>query len=190
MYMKKSLWITLGIIAVVIIILFTFFGGTYNSMNRMRGEVEEKQADIFTQLQRRTDLIPNLVNTVQGYAQHEKEVFTAVSDARAKLAGAGTMAERGAADAELTSAVSRLLAIAENYPQLKADQTFISLQDELAGTENRIATSRKDYNKAAKDYNVKIRSFPANLLAGMYGFSTVDLFEAKEGSENPPVVSF
>lgn len=190
-FMKnKKLWIILGVVALIVIIIVGSIIGIYNSMNSLRGEIENKQANIETQLNRRMDLIPNLVSTVKAYAEHESEVFTAVSEARSKLAGASTVAEQSAANSELTSALNRLIAIGESYPELKANQNFIALQDELAGTENRIATARNDYNEAARNYNTKLRSFPTNLFAGMFGFSEVEYFEASPEAQEAPVVSF
>jgi len=128
------------------------------------------------------------VATVKEYAAHEEEVFASVAEARSKLAGAASISEMAEADAELSSALSRLLAIAEAYPELKANQNFINLQDELAGTENRIATARRDYNQTARSYNTSIRRFPTNIIAGMFGFESVDYFEASEaGRETPDV---
>lgn len=187
---KTKLLIILGVIALVVIILVSSISSTYNSLVSLETEVETKQAQISTQLQRRSDLIPNLVNTVKGYAAHENEVYTAIADARSKLAGADTVEELSEADSQLSSALSRLLVVVENYPQLKASENFIALQDQLEGTENRIATARNDYNAAAKEYNAKIRKFPSNIFAGLFGFEKVDYFEAEEGAEKNPEVSF
>ncbi len=185
--MKTGTKVLIGIVAVVVLLALLFVGG-YNGLVSKSEEVERYYSEIDNQLQRRSDLIPNLVATVKQYAAHESEVFTAVADARAKLAGAGSPAEQADADAELSSALSRLLAIAEAYPELKANQNFINLQDELAGTENRIANARRYYNDAARDYNTSIRRFPTNIIANLFGFEGVEYFQASEGSkENPDV---
>lgn len=183
----------IGIIAAVAVVIVIITGsliGSYNGLVRIDEETEQKYADVQVQLQRRSDLIPNLVNTVKGYAAHETEVYTAVSEARAKLAGASSVEETAAADGELSSALSRLLAISEAYPELKANENFLSLQDELAGTENRVGVARKDYNEAVRTYNTKIRSFPTSILANMMGFEKKTLFEAAAGAENAPSVNF
>jgi LemA protein len=185
--MKSSTKILIGVAAVVLLLAVIIIGG-YNGLINRSETVEKYNSEIDNQLQRRSDLIPNLVATVKQYASHETEIFTNVSEARAKLAGAGTLAQSAEADAELNTALSKLIAIAEAYPDLKANQTFINLQDELAGTENRIANARRDYNNAAKDYNTRIRRFPTNILANLFGFESVDYFQAPEGSkENPNV---
>lgn len=185
--MKTGLKILL-VIGIIIAILVISFIGTYNGLVSRREEVDAAWSQIDVQLQRRYDLIPNLVATVKEYAAHEEEVFASVAEARSKLAGAASISEMAEADAELSSALSRLLAIAEAYPELKANQNFINLQDELAGTENRIATARRDYNQTARSYNTSIRRFPTNIIAGMFGFESVDYFEASEaGRETPDV---
>lgn len=179
------------IVAVVLIVIGVGWGvGSYNSLVSLRENVTTQSANIDTQLQRRTDLIPNLVNTVKGYAAHETEIMTAVSDARARLAGAEGMAEKAEADQALNSALSRLLMVVENYPDLKADAQYTSLMDELAGTENRIAVARSDYNAVVRDYNKKIKTFPTVILANLFGFEEAEYFEAAEGSETPPTVDF
>ncbi|MGI6167523.1 MAG: LemA family protein [Eubacteriales bacterium] len=185
--MKKGTTVLI-IIAAVVVLLVLLVIGSYNGLVSKSEDVERYRSEIDNQLQRRSDLIPNLVATVKQYAKHESEVFEAVSEARAKLAGAGSLAEQADANAELSSALSRLLAIAEAYPELKANENFINLQDELAGTENRIANARRYYNEAARDYNTSIRRFPTNIIANLFGFESVEYFEASEGSrENPNV---
>lgn len=184
--MNKAL---LGIIAAIIIVIGMVFN-SYNGLVSMNENVTGKWAQVENQLQRRNDLIPNLVNTVKGYAAHETEVFKAVSDARAKLGGAKTVAEAGAANNEMTAALGRLLVVAESYPELKANSNFQQLQDELAGTENRIAVARKDYNDAVQAYNAKIKSLPASLYAGALGFGARDYFKADEAAQKVPQVKF
>lgn len=187
--MKKGTIILIAVITVIAIIAFSCVG-MYNSLVAQRENVDTQYSAIETQLQRRIDLIPNIVNTVKGYAAHESEVFGAVSDARARLAGASTKEEAAEADSELTSAVSRLLMIAENYPDLKADTQFTALTDELAGTENRIAVARKDYNDAAMTYNTQIKTFPKVIIANLFGFEKAEYFEAAEGAKSAPQVNF
>lgn len=187
--MKKSTIIIL-VIAVVIVLIIGMLGISYNGIVSKSEEVDNKFATIDTMLQRRADLIPNLVNTVKGYASQEKEVINSVTEARAKLAGAGTVAEKSEADGELTSALNRLMIVVENYPDLKSSQNFAQLADELEGTENRIAVARKDYNDAVKTYNVKVKKFPTNLIVGMFGYEQKDYFEASEGSKEVPDVQF
>ena len=185
--MKKVIWI------VVVVLVVLFISGSCSAYNRMvtaEETVNTTWADVEAQYQRRSDLIPNLVNTVKGYAAHESDVFKAVSDARAKLGGAKTVAETSQANGELSSALSRLLMIAENYPDLKANTNFLQLQDELAGTENRIAVARMDYNGAVQGFNAKIKSFPTVLYAGMFGFDARDYFKADESAKTVPQVQF
>jgi LemA protein len=184
--MKKVL---LGLIAIVVLVIVFIFS-TYNSMVNMNENVTGKWSQVENQLQRRSDLIPNLVSTVKGYAAHEAEIFKNVSDARAKMAGAQTVAQKSAADGELTNALSRLLAVAEAYPQLKADANFRQLQDELAGTENRIAVARKDYNEAVQAYNAKIKTFPTMIFAGMFNFQAREYFKVEESAKAVPKVQF
>lgn len=187
--MKKGLIIVIAIVA-VIAILGGSLVSSYNGLVEKQANVENADAQIQVQLQRRADLIPNLVNTVKGYAQHEEDVYTALADARAKLNSASTPEEYTEANASFESALSRLLVVVENYPELKADKNFVALQDQLEGTENRISVARKDYNDIATEYNTSIKKFPTVIIAGMFGFEKVDLFEATEESQNAPTVSF
>lgn len=184
--MNKSVWIILAVVALIVV-----FGiSSYNGLVSMNENVNGKWSQIENMLQRRADLIPNLVSTVKGYAAHEQQAIQAVADARAKLAGAAGPAAKAQADGELSSALSRLLVVVENYPNLKADQNFRALMDELSGTENRIAVARKDYNDAVQGYNTKIRSFPTSIFAGMLGFGPKEYFRAEEGAKQVPQVKF
>lgn len=187
--MKKS---TIAIIVVIVILIAIIASlvSSYNGVVSLSEEVDNKFATIDTMLQRRADLIPNLVNTVKGYTNQEQAVIDSVTDARAKLAGANSVEEKANADQELTSALNNLLVVVENYPDLKSSQNFINLSDELAGTENRIATARKDYNDAVKEYNTKIKRFPTNIVSGMFGYGEKEYFQASEGSEEVPTVDF
>ena len=187
--MKKS---TIVIIVVVVILVAIIAGlvSNYNGVVSLSEEVDNKFATIDTMLQRRADLIPNLLNTVKGYTNQEQAVIDSVTDARAKLAGANSVGEKANADQELSTALSNLLVVVENYPDLKSSQNFINLSDELAGTENRIATARKDYNDAVKEYNTKIKRFPTNIVSGMFGYGEKEYFQASEGSEEVPTVDF
>ena len=187
---KKGIIILLAVIVVVIIIIAAV-AGSYNSLVEQREAVDNAQAQISTQLQRRADLIPNFVNTVQGYSDYEQETFTAVTEARAAVSGANTPSEQAEASEQLDSAISVWVnAITEAYPDLKASAQYTALQDELSGTENRIAQARRDYNEAANSYNVSVKKFPKNIIAGIFGFSEVDYFEAQDGTESVPQVSF
>jgi LemA protein len=174
-------------------LLVTVGGCGYNQIQQYDENAQQAKQQISVQLQRRADLVPNLVNTVKGYAQHEDAVFTQVAQARAGLAGAiqtGDPGQMATANNQLTGALGRLLAISEAYPQLKADQGFLRLQDELTGTENRIATSRNDYNQAVQSYNTYIRTFPQALTAKVTGAKPRTYFEAAAGTAAPPVVDF
>jgi len=172
----------------------TVAGCGYNQIQTLDEQVNQAKGQIAAQLQRRADLIPNLVNTVKGYAKQEDTIFIAVANARARLAGAiqtGDAARMAEANTALDAPLGRLLAISENYPQLKSDANFRALQDELTGTENRIAVARQDYNAAVGDYNTFIRRFPYNLTAKIFGQSTPrEYFEAKAGAEEAPEVKF
>lgn len=179
------------IIAIIAVVLVVLWGiGSYNGLVSVDQKTKESYSQIQNQLQRRADLIPNLVETVKGYAKQEKEVIQSVTDARAKLAGAKTPQEQATANNELNSALSRLLVVVENYPNLKSDANFRQLMDELAGTENRIAVARRDYNAAVKEYNVKIKRFPTVIMARLFGFSEKQYFEADPNAQKAPNVKF
>jgi LemA protein len=184
--MKKPIIIT----AVVLIILALIMGSSYNSLVALNESVDAKWGQVENNLQRRADLIPNLVATVKGYAAHEEDIMNEIADARSRLVGSGSVAEKAEAEAELSSALSRLLVVVENYPNLKADANFRQLQDDLAGTENRIATSRRDYNEAVRVLNARVKSFPTVIWAKMFGFSAREYFEADDSAQKVPQVEF
>ena len=187
---QKTLLIIAVIVIIIIVIPFMYLRGTYNSLVTMDEGVKGAWAQVENQLQRRYDLIPNLVETVKGYASHEKEVFIQVTEARSKVAGAGSVGDKIEANNQLSSALSRLLVVVERYPELKANTNFIRLQDELAGTENRIAVERRRYNETVKAFNIKIRRFPTNIFAGMFGFEKATFFEAPKERQEAPKVDF
>ena len=187
--MKKG-WLGIGIVVAVIVIFGLIFMSSYNSFVNLEEDVNQSHAQIDNQLQRRLDLIPNLVNTVKGYAAHEKEVIASISDARARLAGAKTPEEEATANDQLSGALSRLLVVVENYPNLKADQQFTQLMDELAGTENRIAVARKDYNEQVAEFNKKVKRFPGSIIAGLGGFDQKEYFKADPQAQQAPKVDF
>ena len=186
----KPWHIILIVVAVLTVALVGYTVKSYNGLVTLKQEVTQKESDIQTTLQRRVDLIPNLVNTVKGYASHEESIMKEVSDARAALVGANNTGDQLAANEQMTSALNRLLAIAENYPDLKANTNFIQLQDELSGTENRITQARRAYNDAVKTYNTKIQRFPTSLIAGIFNFEAFDYFQANEGAQEVPSVNF
>ena len=187
---KKILLIAVVIVLVLGGSLYSFFKGTYNQFVTLDESVKSSWAQVENQLQRRFDLVPNLVETVKGYAKQEKDVLVEVTNARARVGGATTVPDKINANNELSGALSRLLVVVEQYPDLKSNQNFLRLQDELAGTENRISVERRRYNETVQAYNVAIRSFPANLLAGMYGFEKATFFEAPAGAKTAPQVKF
>lgn len=187
--MKKK-GIIIAIIVGLVVILGISLISANNNLVSMESKVDAALANIDTYLQRRADLIPNLVNTVKGYAAHEQEVIDSVTQAREKLAGASTVEEKAAADSALTTALNNLLVVVENYPDLKASANFTQLADELAGTENRIATARRDYNDAVQSYNTAIRKFPNSLIAGLFGFAKKEYFQASDNAQNVPNVEF
>ncbi len=190
----------LGIIAVVVIGAFLWGMGVYNSLVRADEGVRSAWSQVESQYQRRADLIPNLVETVKGYASQEKTVLLGVTEARAKvsqitvtkevLEDPEAFSKFQAAQDQFSSAISRLLAVAENYPNLKSNENFLALQTQLEGTENRITVERQRFNTTVQDYNIRIRTFPASFIAGMTGFKEKQYFKAKEGSENAPQVKF
>lgn len=192
---NKGLWILLGILAVVVV--WAISG--YNSLVSSDENVNKAWANVESAYQRRSDLIPNLVNTVKGYAEHEKETLQQVVEARSKAtsmsidAATATPEQMQAwidAQQEVSSALGRLIAISESYPQLRANENFLALQTQLEGTENRIKTERDRYNEAVQAFNVKIRRFPTNILASMFGFERRTMFEAEAGAEKAPEVQF
>src|SRR5438094_7375850 len=186
---------TIPIILLFIVVgLFMVFGlwfmGAYNGLVTLRQAVKNAWAQIDVQLKRRHDLIPNLVNTVKGYAAHEKDTFERVIQARAKATSATLPADVIKAEGELSSAIARLLAVSESYPELKANQNFLALQEELTSTENRVAYARQFYNDNATKYNTGIQVFPNVIIAGMFGFKEEPLFEAPAETKEPPTVQF
>lgn len=196
--MKKSL-IVLLVVVLIIVILFGSFRSTYNKMVTMNESVSAQWSQVENVYQRRSDLIPNLVNTVKGYATHERETLEGVIEARAKATqvtvdpsklDAASIKNFQDAQGGLTSALSRLMVVMEQYPNLKANENFIELQAQLEGTENRIAVERGRFNEAAQNFNIYIRKFPQNLFSGMFGFEKKAYFEAEKGAEKAPVVNF
>ncbi|MBW2170474.1 MAG: LemA family protein [Deltaproteobacteria bacterium] len=187
---QKTTLIVIGIVILVIAIPLLYLKGTYNTLVAMDEGVKGAWAQVENQLQRRYDLIPNYVETVKGYAAHEKEVFLKVTKARSKVGQAGPISDKIAANNELSSALARLLVVVERYPDLKANTNFIRLQDELAGTENRIAVERRRFNETVRVFNTKIRSFPTNLIAGMLGFEKATFFEVPKERQEAPKVKF
>lgn len=193
--MKKSVIITLVVLGLLLI-----WGVTgYNGLVTLDEQVQTQWANVETQYQRRGDLIPNLVNTVKGYASHEKQTLEDVISARSKATqitvnpgdlSAEKIAEYQKAQGDVSAALGKLLAISESYPDLKANQNFLELQAQLEGTENRISVARRDFNERAKSYNTQIRRFPKNILAGIFGFDKVSYFEAEAGAEKAPTVEF
>ncbi|RUA33052.1 MAG: LemA family protein [Bacteroidetes bacterium] len=197
--MKKGLLITIGVIVVIVFILYRVFAGSYNNMVTKEEQVTSAWSQVENVYQRRADLIPNLVNTVKGYADFEQETLQGVIEARSKATGINVntddlspekIQQFQQAQQGLSSALSRLMVVVERYPDLKANQNFIKLQDQLEGTENRIAVERRRFNEVTQEYNTYIRKFPQTMLAGMYGFEKKGYFEADEGAEKAPEVSF
>lgn len=184
----KTIWIILIVIGLGMFFVASFVIGTYNSLISSRLTYETQWGQVENQFQRRYDLIPNLVNSVKGMMKQEQAVFGAIADARTKYSGATTINEKVEGASQLESAIGRLLVIMENYPELKSSQNVTGLMDELAGTENRIAVERMRFNETVRGYNVKVKTFPSNILANMFGFEEAELFEAVEGTEIAPEV--
>jgi len=175
----------------IIVVLFLWLIAIFNGLVKLKNRTNEAWSDIDVQLKRRYNLIPNLVNTVKGYAKHERELFEKVTQARTAAMGAQTVEEHGKAENMLAGALKSLFAVAENYPDLKANQNFLELQRELSDTENKIQAARRFFNGNVRDFNIKIQKFPNNLVAGMLGFSKRDFFELEEAAAREPVnVSF
>ncbi len=187
--MKKKIWI---VVATLVVIVCGYCWTTYNSLVKLGQGVETAWANVETQYQRRSDLIPNLVSTVKGYAKHEQETLAQVIAVRSKtMSGSADVQEFSAAQEQLSTALGRLIALAESYPDLKANTNFLELQAQLEGTENRVAVARKNYNDIVKVYNIKIATFPSNLIAKTFGFEKKQLFTATtEGAEKAPEVKF
>lgn len=187
--MNRNAKIWIAVLIVLVLVAFPLVS-SYNSLVSLDQNVEAAQSNIDTQLQRRSDLIPNLVNTVKGYASQEKDIFTDIANARSKLAGANNVSDQANADNDLSNALSRLLVVVERYPDLKSNQNFRDLTVQLEGTENRIAVARQDYNTAVTKYNTKRRRFPTNMISSILGFEEKPLYKASEGSQEVPSVDF
>lgn len=188
--MKKAL-IVIGVVLAVCAITVMVVGGIYNGLVIKKESITSSWAQVENVLQRRNDLIPNLVNTVKGYAAHEKNLFEDVTKARSQWANAKTVDQKVEAAGGMDSVLSRLMLVVENYPQLKANENFLKLQDELSGTENRIAVERMRYNEAVRDYNVTVKGFPTNMVAARFGFiPATEYFKAEEKAKSVPEVKF
>lgn len=197
--MKRNALYIIGGLAALVVVIMMLIGGTYNGLVSGREDVRKSLANIESQYQRRADLIPNLVSTVKGAANFEQETLNQVVEARANAtkitidpsnATPEQLQQYQAAQGELSQALGRLLAVTENYPELKATEAFRDLQVQLEGTENRIAVARNDFNAVANTFNTTVQRFPSNIVAGMFGFTTFSYFEAEQGSENAPAVDF
>ena len=183
--------IPLGVIAGILVLLVLFVIGIYNALVRLRNQVDNSWSQIDVQLKRRHDLIPNLVETAKGYMKHERETFEAITEARSRAMGAKSVSEAGKAEGQLADALSKFMLVVENYPDLKANQNFLALQEELTSTENKIAFARQSYNDQVLFYNNKIQMFPSNIVAGSFGFTKRDFFEVETPAEREvPKVSF
>lgn len=189
MEIGKTLLVVLGILAFFVLIIVVWFIGTYNSLVSADQDVNSKWSQVENQYQRRSDLIPNLVEAVKGYAKHEATVFEEVTKARSQWAGAKGQDEKIKAAGEMDSAISRLMVVVESYPQLKASDSYITLQAQLEGTENRIATERMRYNDAVREYNTKIKRIPTSIVADFYDYKDKPFFEADKGAEKAPKIN-
>ncbi|MBM7870511.1 LemA protein [Clostridium pascui] len=187
--MNKTLKTVLIVLAVILVLVVPVIS-SYNKMITLDQKVKKAESNIDTQLKRRSDLIPNLVETVKGYATQEKEIFTDIANARAKLGGAQSVGEKANADSELSGALGRLLVVVEQYPQLKSNENFRDLATNLEGTENRINIARQDYNEAVDVYNTSIRKFPAAIIASLFRFEQREYYKIDEGSREVPKVDF
>ena len=189
--MKNTKLIIVGVVVAIIALLGGVYVTSYNSIISLEEKVNTEYSNIESQLQRRADLIPNLINTVKGYMSHEEKIIKDITDARERISSASNISELSEADQQLSTALTNLNVIVENYPDLKANENFLNLQDELAGTENRVATARKDYNDAVKAYNTKIQTIPSNIIANMMGKQQREYFEVSdESKKDVPVVDF
>lgn len=189
--MKNTKAIVIGIISVAVLILGGLFIGSHNAIISLEETVDTQYSNIKVQLERRADLIPNLISTVKGYMQHEEKIINDITAARERMTSASNIKEMSEANDQMTSALNALNVVVENYPDLKSSQNFINLQDELAGTENRISTVRQDYNNAVKEYNTKIQTIPTSIVASMMGKKTKDYFEVSDTKKiEVPTVDF
>lgn len=189
---SRSKWVIGSIVGVLLLLMIVGGSacGTYNSLVTKQQKVKNEFSNVDVQLQRRADLIPNLVSTVKGYTKHEETVFSEIAQARSRLLSAQTVDEKSEANAQVTSALGRLLALQENYPNLKADQQFLRLQDELSGTENRVGVARRDYNQSVLDFNTSRQRFPTVIMANLFGFQNESEFKADVGAREAPKVDF
>ncbi len=188
--MKKTLIIVGIVVLILVVIPLSIVKGNYNKFVGLQEGVDAQWANVETVLQRRFDLIPNLVNTVKGFAEHEKDIFTEVTRLRSQWASAGTANEKVGVANQMQGAMGRLMLVAENYPQLKSNQNFLALQDELSGTENRISVERRRYNESVRQFNTAIRKFPGVIIANMFGFEKRAAFEAAPEAATVPTVKF
>ena len=187
---KLGCVIAIAVVVVVVLAIVGWLGGTYNSFVTKSQAIDAQWGQVETQYQRRFDLIPNLVNSVKGLMTQEKTVFDNIAQARTKYGGATTVNEKAAAAGELETALGRLLVVVENYPEIRSSVAVVSLMDELAGTENRISVERRRYNELVQTYNTSIKTFPGNMLAGMFGFGGKEYFKSVSGADTAPKVEF